>query len=48
MVWNQPIVRGPADIDERGTLAVGTYTAGFFWQQPEDVNLQRGSEDSIQ
>ena len=21
-----------ADIDERGTLAVGTYTAGFFWQ----------------
>ena len=21
-----------ADIDEAGTLAVGTYTAGFFWQ----------------
>lgn len=36
-----------ADIDERGALAVGTYTAGFFWQEPEDVNLQRGSKDSI-
>jgi len=22
-----------ADIDEAGTLAVGTYTAGFFWQE---------------
>jgi hypothetical protein len=21
-----------ADVDEAGTLAVGTYTAGFFWQ----------------
>jgi len=21
-----------ADIDEAGALAVGTYTAGFFWQ----------------
>jgi hypothetical protein len=26
-----------ADIDERGALAVGTYTAVSFWQQPEDV-----------
>jgi hypothetical protein len=37
-----------ADIDGAGTLSVGTYTACFFWQEPEDVNLQRGSEDSIQ
>ena len=30
-----------ADIDEAGALAVGTYTAGFFWQKPrEDVNLE--------
>ncbi len=29
-----------ADIDEAGTLAAGTYTAGFFWQEStEDVNL---------
>jgi hypothetical protein len=28
-----------ADIDEAGTLAIGTYTAGFFWQESEeDVN----------
>lgn len=27
--------------DEAGTLAVGTYTAGFFWQESrEDVNLE--------
>ena len=30
-----------ADIDETGTLIVGTYTAGFFWQESrEDVNLE--------
>lgn len=30
-----------ADIDEAETLAVGTYTAGFFWQKSrEDVNLE--------
>jgi hypothetical protein len=28
------------DIDETGASAVGIYTADFFWQQPEDVNLQ--------
>jgi hypothetical protein len=28
-----------ADIDERRTLAVGPYLAGFFWQESrEDVN----------
>jgi hypothetical protein len=27
-----------ADIDERGTLAVGSYVAGFFWQDwTEDI-----------
>jgi hypothetical protein len=34
------MVRRPADIDEAGTLVLGSYTAGFFWQKPEDVNLQ--------
>ena len=30
-----------ADIDERGTLAVGSYMAGFFWQQSrEGVNFE--------
>ena len=30
-----------ADIDEVGTLVVGTYTAGFFWQESgEDVTLE--------
>jgi len=30
-----------ADINEAGTLAVGPYTAGFFWQKPrEDVNSE--------
>jgi hypothetical protein len=30
-----------ADIDEAGTLAVGPYTAGFFWQEPkENANLE--------
>ena len=29
------------DIDEAGTLVVGTYTAGSFWQEPrEDVNSE--------
>ena len=30
-----------ADIAEAGILAVGPYTAGFFWQESkEDVNLK--------
>jgi hypothetical protein len=30
-----------ADINEAGMFAVGTYTAGFFWQESgEDVNLE--------
>jgi hypothetical protein len=30
-----------ADIDEVGTLAVSTYTAGFFWQETkENFSLQ--------
>jgi hypothetical protein len=35
------MVSGLGDIDEAGALTVGTYTAGFFWQEPgEDVNLE--------
>ena len=30
-----------ADIDETGTLIVGTYTAGFFWLEPKaNVNSE--------
>jgi len=30
-----------ADIDEAGILAIGSYTAGFFWQKSrEDVHLK--------
>jgi hypothetical protein len=29
------------DVNEAGMLAVGTYTAGFFWQEPkENANLE--------
>lgn len=34
-----------ADVNEAGTLAVGPYTAGFFWQESgENVNLEWRSE----
>jgi hypothetical protein len=30
------MVSGLGDIDEAGALAVGTYTAGFFWQESRE------------